>query len=144
MMNCKKVHHMKQAGVCNYGTIQNKCELKKPVGDWCVPENIIWNIKMKTFREKLKQAANQDFHDPSRCRACTEKQADLALDSFIRKKTTQLQNRLLEEKIQTHLQNHESVQLIAETLRDLPKPSDNHQEIWNKLQLKSQNSHTNK
>lgn len=46
-----------------------------------------------------------EFHDPQHCRSCQVKQAELAQDEFIRRRTTHLLSPLLEAKIQSHLLN---------------------------------------
>ncbi|KAL6479652.1 hypothetical protein MHYP_G00106850 [Metynnis hypsauchen] len=98
-----------------------------------VPVRFMCTLKLKTFREEMKKGAEQDFHEPFRCRACLAKQADLALNYFIRKKTNQLRAQLLDERIQSHLYNKDTVCLLGELLKDLPKPSDDPCEIWQRL-----------
>ncbi|KAG9271935.1 hypothetical protein AMEX_G12873 [Astyanax mexicanus] len=91
-----------------------------------------------------EKGAEQDFHEPSRCRACLAKQADLAMNFFIRKKRNQLQAQLLQEKMDLHLYNKDTVCLLGEMLKDMPKPSDDPCEIWKRLlTTERQTSHNN-
>ncbi|KAL7863427.1 hypothetical protein SRHO_G00124110 [Serrasalmus rhombeus] len=108
-------------------------KLVESISDQNVPVQFICTLKLKTFREEMKKGAEQDFHEPFRCRACLAKQADLAMNYFIKKKMNQLQAQLLDERIQSHLYNKDTVCLLGEILKDLPKPSDDPGEIWQRL-----------
>lgn len=44
-----------------------------------------------------------ELHDPAVCSACEQEQASLALNSFIRRKKTQLQFHTLKGRLNTHL-----------------------------------------
>ncbi|KAG5263707.1 hypothetical protein AALO_G00267730 [Alosa alosa] len=101
-----------------------------------VPQQLLNLIRMKAFREKLKTAPEMELHDPQHCRSCQVKQAELARDDFIRRKTTQLLSPLLEEKIQSHFLNRNSICLIGEVLRDLPRPSDDPGLVWKALKAR--------
>ncbi|XP_036425109.1 uncharacterized protein C8orf48-like [Colossoma macropomum] len=137
---CKRrLKHIKQQKhllECKEKHQKRKCTSIKPVepiSDQSVPVRFIFTLKLKTFREEMKKGAEQDFHEPSRCRACLAEQADLAMNYFIRKKKNQLQAQLLEERIQSHLYNKDTGCLLGEILKDLPKPSDDPSEIWQRL-----------
>lgn len=101
-----------------------------------VPQHLINRLKMKAFREKLKTAAEMEFHDPQRCRTCQVKQANLAQDDFIRRRTTHLLSPLLEGKLQSHLLNKNSICLIGEVLKDLPRPTDDPGLVWEALKAR--------
>ncbi|KAI4873458.1 hypothetical protein NFI96_027309 [Prochilodus magdalenae] len=137
---CKKrIKQVKQQNnllECSEKQQMRKCASIKPaqpIGDQSVPVQFICTLRLKTFREEMRKGAEQDFHEPSCCRACLAKQADLAMSSFIRKKKNQLEAQLLEEKIQSHLYNNDTVCLLGEILKDMPKPSDDPCEIWQRL-----------
>ncbi|KAL2077783.1 hypothetical protein ACEWY4_027287 [Coilia grayii] len=102
-----------------------------------VPVKLVNLLKMKAFREKLK-AAEMEFHDPQHCRSCQVKQAELAHDDFIRRKMTQLQSPLLEGKIQSHWLNRNSICLIGEAVRELPRPTDNPSVVWQALKAREE------
>ncbi|XP_045573866.1 uncharacterized protein isoform X2 [Salmo salar] len=70
-----------------------------------VPLQLISALKMKTFTEEMRRAMDTELHDPSVCGVCVQQQAALSLNTFIRRKTTQLDTNTLEDKLHTHLYN---------------------------------------
>ncbi|XP_012689881.1 uncharacterized protein C8orf48 homolog [Clupea harengus] len=114
-------------------TSRQKPEFEDPA---LIPQQLVNLLKMKAFREKLKTAAEMEFHDPQHCRSCQVKQAELARDDFIRRKTTRLLSPLLEDKIQSHFLNRNSICLIGEVLRDLPRPTDDPGLVWEALKAR--------
>ncbi|XP_029578633.1 uncharacterized protein LOC115167971 [Salmo trutta] len=101
-----------------------------------VPLQLISALKMKTFTEEMRRAMDTELHDPSVCGVCVQQQAALSLNTFIRRKTTQLDTNTLEDKLHTHLYNRDAVCLLGELLRGLPKPSDAPSRIWEQLQAR--------
>ncbi|XP_062332503.1 uncharacterized protein C8orf48-like [Osmerus eperlanus] len=101
-----------------------------------VPLQLISMLKLKSFTEEMRRAADIEIHDPSVCGECVEQQASLALDTFIQRKRTLLDSLTLEDRLQTHLCNRDTVCLLGELLRNLPKLSDAPQTIWEELQAK--------
>ncbi|XP_045887033.1 uncharacterized protein LOC123957944 [Micropterus dolomieu] len=67
-----------------------------------VPLKLISMLRLKTFREEMRRAAEAELHDPSVCSACEQEQASLALRSFIRRKKTQLHFQTLKGRLNTH------------------------------------------
>ncbi|XP_026860763.2 uncharacterized protein C8orf48 [Electrophorus electricus] len=117
---------------------------KEAILEQNVPEHLVCMLRLKAFREEMRRGAEQDFHEPSRCTACLAKRADLALDFFMRNKKSQLQTHLLEDKIQDHVCNKDTVCLLGEMLKYIPKPSDEPGEIWKKLLSERHKLHNNK
>lgn len=68
-----------------------------------VPPELISMLKLKTLKEQWKRAAEVERRDPGFCRACEQEQASLALESFIRRKKTQLQFQTLTDRLNTRL-----------------------------------------
>ncbi|XP_066505385.1 uncharacterized protein C8orf48-like [Hoplias malabaricus] len=135
----KRIKHIKQRNDvpdCKIKHQERKCTSiipAEPISDQSVPVRFVGTLKMKTFREEMRKGAQQDFHDPSRCKVCLAKQAEIAMNFFIRNKCSQLQTQLLEEKIESHLYSRDTVCLLGELLQDMPKPSDDPCEIWRRL-----------
>ncbi|XP_023698777.1 uncharacterized protein C8orf48 isoform X2 [Paramormyrops kingsleyae] len=74
--------------------------------DCLVPRHFIATLKLKSFTAQLKQLSQVDIHTPSHCRACQDQQAKLAIHTFIRTKTTQLESQLMKEKLDLHIYNN--------------------------------------
>ncbi|KAL4648801.1 hypothetical protein GN956_G6882 [Arapaima gigas] len=92
--------------------------------DVCVPLHFISTLKLKSFSEWLKQAVEADMHKPSRCSTCEDQQAKLTLHTFLRTRKTLLESRQLQNKLDLHLCNYNSICLVGELLRNLPRASD--------------------
>lgn len=73
---------------------------------WCIAK-YLFDLHLSPLppTHPTTQAAEMAFHDPQRCRTCQVKQADLAQDDFIRRRTTHLLSPLLDGKLQSHLLN---------------------------------------
>ncbi|XP_029918195.1 uncharacterized protein LOC115366745 [Myripristis murdjan] len=68
-----------------------------------VPPQLISLLRHKTFKEEMKRAVEVELHDPAVCSMCEQKQASVALSTFIRRKKTQLDVQTLEERLNTKL-----------------------------------------
>ncbi|XP_029297045.1 uncharacterized protein LOC115014387 [Cottoperca gobio] len=68
-----------------------------------VPPQLISMLRLKTFKEDMRRAAEVELHDPAVCNVCEQEQASLALKSFIWRKKTQLQFQTLKGRLNTHL-----------------------------------------
>ncbi|XP_030620593.1 uncharacterized protein C8orf48-like [Chanos chanos] len=95
-----------------------------------VPPQLICLQKLKTFNEEMKKAAVEEFHEASGCGACLHNQATLALHSFISRKKSQVCAQALEEKMQSHLYNKDSIYLLGQILREVPRPEDDPCIVW--------------
>ncbi|XP_061089602.1 uncharacterized protein C8orf48 homolog [Conger conger] len=103
------------------------------VADRLVPKQLISVLRMKSFTEEMKKAIETELHQPSHCGPCRENLARLAQDTFIRRKRSQLECGLLEDKLQAHLYEKDAICLVGELLSDIPKISDDPSEIWRGL-----------
>lgn len=110
----------------------------KPDDILLIPPQLVNLVKMKAFMEKLRKAAEEDLHNPQRCFCCEGKKAEHARVDFIKRKTTQLQTPLLQAKLQSHYLNRNSICLIGEVLRDLPRPTDDPGLVWEALRTREE------
>ncbi|XP_035524713.1 uncharacterized protein LOC118333257 isoform X2 [Morone saxatilis] len=76
-----------------------------------VPPQLIPMLRLKTFKEQMRRAAEVELHDPAVCSVCEQEQAQLALKSFIKRKKTQLQFQTL--KSLCHLSQSPSMPLAG-------------------------------
>lgn len=103
-----------------------------------IPEHLVTRLQLKHILEIVKQATEVEIHQPSMCSACLSKRAELARESFIKIKKTQLESVLLQEKLEENLYNRDPICLVGEVLKDLPKLSDDPSKIWHALIKKEQ------
>ncbi|XP_041112056.1 uncharacterized protein C8orf48 homolog [Polyodon spathula] len=103
-----------------------------------IPEELVNRLQLKHIMELVKQAAEVEIHQPSMCSTCISKRAELARESFIQIKKTQLESVLLQEKLEENIYNRDPICLVGEVLKDLPKLSDDHSKIWHALIKKEQ------
>ncbi|XP_041075780.1 uncharacterized protein C8orf48 homolog isoform X1 [Polyodon spathula] len=112
-----------------------------------IPEELVTRLQLKHIMKIVKQATEVEIHQPSMCSACLSKRAELARESFIQIKKTQLESVLLQEKLEENLYNRvcsqcysptDPICLVGEVLKDLPKLSDDPSKIWHALIKKEQ------
>ncbi|XP_071949758.1 uncharacterized protein [Antedon mediterranea] len=91
-------------------------------------------MKIENIRHKMKKKLDKVIeHDVNSCPACIKAQEVLAQKQFINAKKTHLQNKLIDERIQKHLETLNSVSLIGELAANLPKLSDDPKQVWSLL-----------
>uniref|UniRef100_UPI003AAE66B9 uncharacterized protein isoform X2 n=1 Tax=Centroberyx gerrardi TaxID=166262 RepID=UPI003AAE66B9 len=78
-------------------------------------------------------AVEVELHDPAVCDVCEQKQASLALNTFIRRKKTQLEVQTLEDRLNTQLCYRDNLCLLGEFVQNLPQPSNSSHRIWEEL-----------
>lgn len=86
-----------------------------------VPLQLVTMLRLKTFKEDIKRAAEVELHDPAVCTQCQQDLASLALTTFIRRKKTQLQLQALKGRLNTGRWKSETFE--GKLLQSLPKPS---------------------
>ncbi|CAL8262814.1 unnamed protein product [Lota lota] len=79
--------------------------------DQLVPTRLFSLLKHKTLMQETRRVLEVELHCPSLCTACEEARASLALDAFIRRKTTQLDAKGLDDRLSPHLCNRGSITL---------------------------------
>nr|XP_020640090.1 uncharacterized protein C8orf48 homolog isoform X1 [Pogona vitticeps]XP_020640091.1 uncharacterized protein C8orf48 homolog isoform X1 [Pogona vitticeps]XP_020640092.1 uncharacterized protein C8orf48 homolog isoform X1 [Pogona vitticeps] len=98
-----------------------------------VPDQLLNRLRLKNIKEAVKQIAETEMHHPSQCFPCMEKKAELAKSAFLRRSKTLVEEVLLQEKLEEHLYAKDSLTLIGEIHRTLPKLSEDPKNIWWKL-----------
>ncbi|XP_039622266.1 uncharacterized protein C8orf48 homolog [Polypterus senegalus] len=95
-----------------------------------VPEQIVRRLQMKSILEALKKATKVEMHEPQQCAACQGRQGELAEKNFIRIKTTQLESKLLQHRLEEFIYTKDPVCIVGEMLRDIPKISTDSDAVW--------------
>nr|XP_028571072.1 uncharacterized protein C8orf48 homolog isoform X2 [Podarcis muralis] len=98
-----------------------------------VPDQLLNRLRLKNIKEILKQVADTEMHQPSQCAHCTKKRAELADDAFLRRGKALMEEVLLKEKLEDYMYTKDSLTLIGEIHRCLPKLSEDPRNIWQEL-----------
>ncbi|XP_069468637.1 uncharacterized protein C8orf48 homolog [Ambystoma mexicanum] len=101
--------------------------------DTNVPTTLVNRVYLKNISETLKQANELKIHDPSSCPDCSAKKAELAKIDFIRRRKTKMEGIRIQEKMEEQIYLKDSITLIGEIHRTLPKLSEDPRLIWQKL-----------
>ncbi|GCC26545.1 hypothetical protein chiPu_0004962 [Chiloscyllium punctatum] len=104
-----------------------------PQPNCIVPQQLINQVRHKCISETVKQVMETSMHQPSRCTACVKKLSKLAEHNFLRVKRIQLEEMLLQDKIEEHIYTKDSLTQIGEIHRSLPKYSDAAAVVWKRL-----------
>ncbi|XP_029138939.1 uncharacterized protein C8orf48 homolog isoform X1 [Protobothrops mucrosquamatus] len=102
-------------------------------GDCAVPSELVNRLHLKSFKEMMKQIAETKMHQPSQCPFCMKKRAEFAEVEFLRRKKTILDNVLIQEKLEDYMYTKDSLTLIGEIHKSLPKLSEDPSIIWQEL-----------
>ncbi|XP_078496240.1 uncharacterized protein C8orf48 homolog isoform X3 [Lissotriton helveticus] len=97
------------------------------------PSALVNRMYLNNIMATMKQAKEIKIHEPSKCPDCLAKKAKLAKFDFIRRRKTAVEVILLEEKLEEQLYLKDSITLIGEIHRTLPKLSDDPQLVWQRL-----------
>lgn len=103
-----------------------------------VPDGLMNRIRLKNFRETIKQVTEAQVHKSSLCPDCKKKKAELAEIAFLRQKKILMERALLREKLEEQIYSRDVLKLIGETLRSLPKLSEDPRNLWQKLKGKAE------
>ncbi|KGL78609.1 Uncharacterized protein C8orf48, partial [Tinamus guttatus] len=76
------------------------------------------------------QVTEAVVHKSSLCPDCMKKKAELAKINFLRQKKTLVERALLQEKMEEQIYSRDVLTLIGETLRSLPKLSEDPSNVW--------------
>ncbi|KAM8952875.1 uncharacterized protein C8orf48 homolog [Pelodytes ibericus] len=131
----KKIRHMQHAPVTTKQSQLHATPHKMPaVGtpEFLVPIQLLNRLRLKNTKETMKQVIKTEMHQPSSCPDCFTKQAELAKSDFLRKRTTKLETRLLEKRIEDTY-HKDIVTFIGEIHQGLPRLSDESDTIWQRL-----------
>ncbi|XP_021261635.1 uncharacterized protein C8orf48 homolog isoform X2 [Numida meleagris] len=103
-----------------------------------VPDGLMNRIRLKNFRETVKQVTEAQVHKSSLCPDCKKKKAELAKMAFLRQKKILMERALLQEKLEEQIYSRDVLTLIGETLRSFPKLSEDPRNVWQKLKDKGE------
>ncbi|KAK6187099.1 hypothetical protein SNE40_005197 [Patella caerulea] len=103
-----------------------------PVETYGIGTQQVERLKLQNFMMKLKQKCEEEIHDINTCPGCRQKsdEIDGALreKEFIKRIKQKVESEIMEDKIQKHLIEMNSVNLIAKIIREIPKLSDDSRE----------------
>ncbi|KAM4696572.1 uncharacterized protein C8orf48 homolog [Rhinophrynus dorsalis] len=98
-----------------------------------VPLQLFSRLRLDNVKETMKQVTETEMHQPSKCPDCCTKQAELAKWQFLKRKRTQLETSLLQERMEQHMHSKDLVSCIGEIHQSLPRLSDESSIIWQRL-----------
>ncbi|XP_034290972.1 uncharacterized protein C8orf48 homolog isoform X3 [Pantherophis guttatus] len=98
-----------------------------------VPFELVNRLHLKSLKEMMKKIAETEIHQPSQCPFCMKKREGFAKVEFLRRKKTILDNVLLQEKLEDYMYTKDSLTLIGEIHKSLPKLSEDPSNIWQEL-----------
>ncbi|XP_055959164.1 dentin sialophosphoprotein isoform X2 [Patella vulgata] len=101
-----------------------------PVETYGIGTQQVERLKLQNFMMKLKQKCEEEIHDINTCPDCRSDEIDGALQEkeFIKRIKQKVESEIMEDKIQKHLIEMNSVNLIAKIIREIPKLSDDSRE----------------
>lgn len=114
-------------------------ESAKPtqITDYGLSPIVLERMKIKRTLSAMEKAAKEEYHEPRHCQTCREKKAELdALEAeklFTQSRAKALQNKIIDAQVEEHLLKMNSVSMIAEIARSLPKASEKPEKIMDQL-----------
>lgn len=93
-------------------------------------------LKTENLLQLSKNSTTTEMHDPKKCEACKKQEAKLAEYEFLKRHKTRIESALLDRKIDDVLWTRDTVMMIGDIARTLPKPSEDPEIIWRKLMKK--------
>ncbi|KAL3879131.1 hypothetical protein ACJMK2_031442 [Sinanodonta woodiana] len=116
-----------------------KKELSPLISDYGLDPAIIERLKLKNIMICMEDASKIDVHDPRICRECRSHKKIVdqkeAKKLFVDSKKQQIQNQVMDEKVEQHLLKMNSVSVIADLATILPKFTDDRQSIQDRLSV---------
>uniref|UniRef100_A0A452GWN2 Uncharacterized protein n=1 Tax=Gopherus agassizii TaxID=38772 RepID=A0A452GWN2_9SAUR len=131
----------KQSNSSKHKDLQHGFTSEKPVtGDLncTIPDQLVNRIHLKNISETMKQVKETKLHQPSQCHDCKKKWTELAKITFLRQKKTLVENALFQDKLEEQIYVKDSLTLIGEIHKNLPKLSEDPRIIWQRLNEKRQ------
>ncbi|KAI8508964.1 hypothetical protein Bbelb_128120 [Branchiostoma belcheri] len=101
--------------------------------DSSVPRGLVDRIKLDTMMLDMKRGAKAKVHNPRTCRSCVKRQGALRQEEFVKKSRANVERKLIDAKVEQHLITHDSLTLIGEIARTLPRPTDDPNDVWARL-----------
>ncbi|XP_048770691.1 uncharacterized protein LOC125676863 [Ostrea edulis] len=122
-----------------HGEETNKWESKETrcISNYGVHPAILDKLRLYNFINDMEKAAQTKIHDPKMCRECRAHHLSLdvaaAERNFIRLKTREIRQREMEDNYHKHLVKMDSINLIADIARSLPRPTEDPKTIEDML-----------
>ncbi|XP_054244843.1 uncharacterized protein C8orf48 homolog [Indicator indicator] len=116
--------------------LQHGLTAKKPQtsgSNLIVPDQLMNRIHLENIRETVKQVTEAEIHRSSVCPACQKKEAELAKVAFLRRKKVLMESALIQDKLEEQIYCRDVITLLGEALRNLPKPSEDPKDLWQRL-----------
>ncbi|XP_061164820.1 uncharacterized protein LOC133173791 [Saccostrea echinata] len=118
-------------------TNQWECKKNHLISDYGVHPAILDKLKLHNFIHDMEKAAQTKIHDPITCRECRVHQLSLdaaaAERNFIRLKTREVRQREMEDNYHNYLVRMDSINLIADIARSLPRATEDPETIEDQL-----------
>ncbi|CAM2119934.1 uncharacterized protein C8orf48 homolog [Caretta caretta] len=139
-----QIHHKlnsKQSNSSKHKHLQHGFTSEKPVTDdlkCTIPDQLVNRIHLKNISETMKQLTETKLHQPSQCHDCKKKWTKLAKNNFLRQKKTLVEKALLQDKLEEQIYVKDSLTLIGEIHKNLPKLSEDPRSIWQRLNERGQ------
>ncbi|XP_042336406.1 uncharacterized protein C8orf48 homolog isoform X3 [Sceloporus undulatus] len=96
-------------------------------------DQLVNRLHLRNIKETMKQLAEMEIHQPSRCPHCTKKKAELAKSAFLRRRKALMEGALLQEKLEEQMYTRDPLTLIGEIHQTLPKLSEDPRNVWQEL-----------
>ncbi|KAL4230820.1 hypothetical protein ACF0H5_011194 [Mactra antiquata] len=109
----------------------------KLLSDYGITDSVLERAKITNIMSAMKRAAEEEIHEPKKCPECRELKSRLDAEDAERKFVTtqarRLKNKIMDARVEEHLLKMNSISMIAELARTLPKHSERPEKILDKL-----------
>ncbi|XP_052792539.1 uncharacterized protein LOC128226617 isoform X2 [Mya arenaria] len=107
------------------------------LADYGIPESVMERLRIKNIISAMEKAANEPIHEPRKCPQCSYRKTDLDTEDaerkFVTAQTMRLKNKIMDNRVEEHIIKMNTVSLVAELARDLPRHSEKPEKILDKL-----------
>ncbi|KAH3839971.1 uncharacterized protein LOC127879151 [Dreissena polymorpha] len=107
------------------------------IEEYGVPETVMERARLNRIMAAMSKAAKEDFHEPRKCQECSLKKQELDLEDaqrqFVRAHTMRLKNKAMDNRVEEHLLKMNTVSMVAELARELPRHSDRPEQVMDRL-----------
>ena len=90
-------------------------------------------LKFENLREKYRRLIDSDVHSLEFCKRCQKLQDEVVKVEFCKNCVRKVREKNIEDKFSEHMSSRSSAILIANIIKDGPKPTWSSDDIWNKL-----------
>eukprot|EP00058_Branchiostoma_floridae_P017028 XP_002602516.1 hypothetical protein BRAFLDRAFT_93823 [Branchiostoma floridae] len=98
-----------------------------------VPQGLVDRVRVETMMLDMKRGAKAKVHNPSTCRSCVKRKGALLQEEFLKRSRANVERKMIDTKVEQHLITHDSLTLIGEIARTLPRPTDDPNDVWERL-----------